>query len=336
MIKVGIYGATGYSGLELIKHLSNHPLVNINFATSRSHNGNTLNNVHPEAPNILLNDAQDINTKEVDVVFICLPHTSGIKLTKNALESGTKVIDLSADYRLQSPDSYLKWYNIKHDAPQLLETAVYGLSEINRSKIKNASLIANPGCYPTSILLPTIPLIRENQFDSTRPIIIDSKSGVSGAGRTPKQNLHFVEVSGNFQAYKIGKSHQHIPEMEEQIQKTTSQLPNIIFTPHLLPVPRGILSTIYFPLKSNFTEKEIRSIYSQKYAKEPFIKILNPEEPVSLKHVLHTNLCTINITVVNDLLIITSAIDNLVKGAAGQAIQNMNISFDIKETLSLI
>jgi len=335
VIKAGIYGATGYAGAELIRILSGHSEAEVYFATSRTHAGKNLNSIHPDAPNILLQDAEEVDLEQTDVVFLCLPSASGMPIVVDALEAGAKVIDLSADFRLNDANKYKDWYGTTHLAPDLLSEAVYGLSETNRSDLEDARLVANPGCYPTSFLLPIWPLISNNIFDNSRPIIVDSKSGVSGAGRSPKQHLHFVEVSGNFQPYKIGRVHRHVPEMEQQLLSWNSRFPELIFTPHLLPVPRGILSTIYLPVEPNTKEDDIRAICSKTYTNEPFVKLLPSSQNVSLAHVLHSNLCVFGLNLTGDTLIITSAIDNLVKGAAGQAVQNMNIVFGITETCGL-
>ena len=335
MIKAGIYGATGYAGAELIKILSGHPEADVIFAGSQTHAGKSLNSIYPDAPNVLLQDTDKIDLGQVDIVFMCLPSSSGMPIVVDALEAGVKVIDLSADFRLNDPNKYKNWYGTTHLAPDLLSKAVYGLSETNRSELIDANLVANPGCYPTSFLLPIWPLIINNMFDNSRPIIVDSKSGVSGAGRSPQQHLHFVEVSGNFQPYKIGRVHRHVPEMEQQLSSWNSRVPEVIFTPHLLPVPRGILSTIYLPIEPGIKEDHISAICSKTYANEPFVKLLPSSQNVSLAHVLHSNLCVFGIDLIGDTLIITSAIDNLVKGAAGQAVQNMNILYGITETCGL-
>ena len=335
MIKAGIYGATGYAGAELIKILSGHSEVEILFASSKTYAGMNLNSIHPDAPNILLQDTEKVDLHQADIVFLCLPSSKGMSIAVDALQAGVKVIDLSADFRLNDAIEFKNWYGTSHVAPDLLSEAVYGLSEANRSKLVDAKLIANPGCYPTSILLPIWPLTVNDMFDNNRPIIVDSKSGVSGAGRSPKQHLHFVEVSGNFQPYKIGRVHRHIPEMEQQLSHWNSSVPELIFTPHLLPVTRGILSTIYLPIAPGTKEDDIRAILGETYSDEPFIKLLPSNQNVSLAHVLHSNICVFGVNLTRDTLIITSAIDNLVKGAAGQAVQNMNIVYGITETCGL-
>jgi N-acetyl-gamma-glutamyl-phosphate reductase len=243
-------------------------------------------------------------------------------------------VDLSADFRLKSSRQYAAWYGVEHPAPELLAGAVYGLTEFTREQLPAARLVANPGCYPTSILLALRPLLMAGLADGT--IIADSKSGVSGAGRTPRQNTQFVEVAGNFSAYKIGRAHRHLPEIEQEMATWQPDPPTLIFSPHLLPVPRGILSTIYAPLKPGVTEEALHELYSLAYDGEPFVKVLPRGQQASLAHVVHTNRCAIGLTEVAGTLIITSAIDNLIKGAAGQAVQNMNLMFGLPETAGLL
>jgi N-acetyl-gamma-glutamyl-phosphate reductase len=250
-----------------------------------------------------------------------------------ALAAGARVVDLSADFRLKSSEQYAEWYGLDHPAPSLLVEAVYGLSEFSRPQIREARLVANPGCYPTSVLLALRPLLLAGLAAGT--IIADAKSGVSGAGRTPKQNTHFVEVTNNFSAYKIGRAHRHLPEMEQEITAWQEDAPPLIFTPHLLPVPRGILSTIYVPLRPDMTEEALHELYRLTYDGEPFVKVLPLGQQATLAHVVHTNRCAIGLTEAAGTLILTSAIDNLVKGAAGQAVQNMNLMFGLPETAGL-
>ena len=243
--------------------------------------------------------------------------------------------DLSADFRIKDVNTYNSWYDHAHPAPHLLEQAVYGLTEFVREQLPSAQLVANPGCYPTSVLMALKPLF-DAQIALSSPIIADSKSGVSGAGRSPKQNTHFVEVTNNFSPYKIGRAHRHLPEMEQAMSWWHSDPPQLIFSPHLLPVPRGILSTSYVPLAGDTDEEALRGIYGRFYANEPFVKVLPSGQLSSLAHAVHTNRCVISLTLVGNTLILTSAIDNLIKGAAGQAVQNMNVMFGLDETSGLI
>ncbi len=334
MIKVGIYGATGYTGYELVKLLGHHPAADIVFATSQSQAGKTLREVFPGAPALPLVAGEDAPLDKAGVVFLCLPHAAAAATAVVALEAGARVIDLSADFRLRDAATYAHWYAHDHPAPDLLAEAVYGLTEFVRPALPEARLVANAGCYPTSILLALRPLLTSDAPISG-PIIADSKSGVSGAGRAPSLTSHFVEVAGNFTPYKIGRAHRHLPEMEQAIGEWRSDAPPLIFSPHLLPVPRGILSTLYVTLGEDANVNELRDLYDAAYDDEPFINVLPAGQLASLAHVNHTNRCAIALTVSGRTLILTSAIDNLIKGAAGQAIQNMNVMFGCPETYGL-
>jgi len=334
MINAGICGASGYTGLELVERLSSHPRARIRFATSESCSGKPLSELFPGAPRLTLMSAQDAPLEEVDVVFLCLPHGAAAPAAVAALEAGARVIDLSADFRLRNPAVYARWYGLEHPAPHLLTGAVYGLTEFARAGLPGAQLVANPGCYPTSILLPLQPLLARGLVSGT--IIADSKSGVSGAGRTPRQHTHFVEVSGNFSPYAIGRTHRHLPEMEQALGWWGQAPARLVFSPHLLPVPRGILSTIYLSADGFPGEEELRALYQEAFAGEPFVHLLDHGRLPSLAHVVRTNRCVFSLTLADDTLIITSAIDNLVKGAAGQALQNMNVMFGLDETEGLV
>ena len=332
MIKVGVFGATGYTGVELIRILMRHPGVRVVFATSLSYAGKSLADVYASAPALSLITAEAASIDRVDVVFLCLPHAAAAGTAVAALAAGARVIDLSADFRLRDADAYAAWYDHQHPAPYLLAEAVYGLTEFARDEVVEARLVANPGCYPTSILLALQPLLAA-AVAVTGPIIADAKSGVSGAGRTPKQSTHFVEVADNFSPYQIGRTHRHLPEMEQMIAGWRKDSPPpLIFSPHLLPVPRGILATIYATLDEPGAEEALRTLYAEAYAGEPFVTILPAGQLASLAHVTHTNRCVISLTLAGNTLILTSAIDNLVKGAAGQAVQNMNVMFGCEET----
>ena len=335
MVKVGIYGATGYTGLELVKLLRRHPAADIAFIVSQSQAGQTLRDVFAAAPALPLLAAEDAPLDAADVVFLCLPHAAAAETALVALAAGVRVIDLSADFRLRDAATYRQWYAHAHPAPELLAEAVYGLTEVCRAELPGARLVANPGCYPTSVLLALRPLLRSD-VPLAGPIIADSASGVSGAGRTPTQTSHFVEVADNFSAYKIGRAHRHLPEMEQAIGDFRAGAPALIFSPHLLPVPRGILSTIYVQLAADVAEADLRALYRAAYDGEPFVEFLPPGETASLAHVNHTNRCVIGLKPVGRTLILTSAIDNLIKGAAGQAVQNMNGMFGCPETAGLL
>ncbi|MCA9961667.1 MAG: N-acetyl-gamma-glutamyl-phosphate reductase [Chloroflexota bacterium] len=332
-VKAGIFGATGYTGLELVQILTRHPEVEIGFVSSQSYAGQPLSAVFAAAPPLPLVAPGDAPLDAVDVVFLCLPHGAAAETAVLALNAGVKVVDLSADFRLKDVATYEQWYGVTHPAPELLAEAVYGLTEFARAEVAGARLIANPGCYPTSILLAVQPVLQAGLVTGT--IIADSKSGVSGAGRAPKQNTHFVEVADNFSPYNIGRVHRHLPEIEQGFGLWQTDPPALIFSPHLLPVPRGILSTIYVPLQPGWQLADISMLYAQTYADEPFVQVLAPGKLASLAHVTHTNRCAIGMAQAGDMLILTSAIDNLVKGAAGQAVQNMNVMLGLAETLGL-
>jgi len=335
MIKIGLFGATGYTGHELVKLLRHHPETEIVFATSQSHAGKTLNNIFPSAPPLPLISGEDAPLDEIECAFLCLPHAAAAVTAVRALAAGVRVIDLSADFRLRDASTYAEWYAHTHPAPDLLAEAVYGLTEVCRDKLPGARLVANPGCYPTSVLLALRPLLLSD-IAISGPIIADSKSGVSGAGRSPSATTHFVEVTDNFSPYKIGRAHRHLPEMEQAIHCWRQSAPSLIFSPHLIPTPRGILSTIYVTLNEDIDEGRLRELYLGTYSSEPFVRVLPPGQLASLAHVNHTNQCAISLTLTDRTVILTSAIDNLIKGAAGQAIQNMNVVFGYPETCGLI
>ncbi len=341
-INVAIIGASGYTGLELIKLLLNHKFVNLKYITSRQFENNFIKDIFPnffkyEDLKFISPDIEKISG-ECDLIFTALPHKASMEIVNELYSKGKKVIDLSADFRFEDYTLYEKYYDI-HKYPELNQKAVYGLPEINRDKIKNSSIVANPGCYPTSIILALYPLLK-HKIKIRSKIIADSKSGVSGAGRNPSLKTLFSEVNENFSAYNIGK-HRHQPEIEEQCEKIYGEKLKIIFTPHLLPLNRGILSTIYVDiLEPNVGFKNIYHIYEETFKKEYFVHILEPGKFPSLATVKNTNYCVLGLWYDENTsqLIIVSAIDNLIKGASGQAIQNMNImfNFDEKEGLDLI
>jgi N-acetyl-gamma-glutamyl-phosphate reductase len=270
----------------------------------------------------------------VDVAFTATTHAiTHTQARLAASDAGTRVVDLSSDFRLKSVGHYGGWYNVDHPAPHLLEEAVYGLTEVFRADLPQARLVANPGCYPTGVLLALRPLLEADAARGT--LVVDSKSGVSGAGRTPKQTTHFVEVADNFSPYNIGRTHRHVPEIEQNMRLWNGNPPGLVFSPHLLPVPRGILSTIYVSLPGGWTEKKVRELYAACYDGEPFIRVLGKGQLATLAHVNYTNRCALGLTLTKDTLIITAAIDNLVKGAAGQAVQNANAMFGLDEMVGL-
>lgn len=338
MIKVGIAGASGYTGVELVKLISNHPKAELCAVTSNSYKGKSLTDLFPSMrgfENLILEDL-DIKSLagKIDVMFLALPHKVSMKHVPALLEHNIKVIDLSADYRFTNAKAYESAYQ-EHSSKHLLKESVYGLSEIYRDKIKTANIIGNPGCYPTSILLPLIPLLNEGLILPGN-IISDSKSGVSGAGRSLSPAAHYCEVNESFTAYKIG-THRHTPEINEILGNHSQDEISITFVPHLLPLTRGMLSTIYVQGTSKANEKKIREVYTSYYGREPFVRLLDKDTYPAISHVKGTNCCDMGIRYneKTNQIIIVSAIDNLLKGAAGQAVQNMNILFGLKDETGL-
>lgn len=337
MIRVGIYGASGYTGLELLRILHGHPHVQLVFATAQSHAGSLLRDVFPVRWDIPLIAEAEADCSTVDAVFCCLPAGKAMETIALAHRHHVRAIDFSADFRFADAQTYAQWYGIPHSAPELLPLAVYGLPELYREQIRHASIVANPGCYPTSVLLALYPLLKEQLLLPDRPIIVDSKSGVSGAGRSPTLKTHFVEANENLSPYNVGRKHRHLPEMEQEITRLGGPSDQLIFTPHLLPVNRGILSTIYVSIPETSSAEAIHNRFCEAYAEEPFIWVLPPGQLATLAHAVHTNRCVLSLTQpMPGQLIICSAIDNLVKGAAGQAVQNFNLMFGLEETTGLV
>jgi len=339
MIRIGIFGATGYTGLELLKLLGRHPAARIAWLTSESSAGQRFGDVFAVPPPLgrqTLIPSAAADCASTDVVFCCLPHVAAQTHVAAARKAGARVIDLSADFRLRDAATYEKWYGHPHQHSELLDEAVYGLPELHRAAIAGASLIANPGCYPTSIILGLAPLAGAGWLAGT--IIADSKSGVSGAGRTPSLKTHFVEANENLSPYSIGRTHRHLPEMEQELGISESTNQRIIFSPHLVPINRGMLSTIYVSLPAGVTEGQVREAYAAMYAAEPFVYLLPKGQVATFAHTANTNYCAIGLTFVPDTstLIVTSSIDNLGKGAAGQALQNLNVMFGLDERTGLI
>ncbi len=339
-LKTVIIGASGYTGAELIRILLNHPQVEITALIANSNAGQKIEQLYPHLEPYglpALQKIEEIDFSKIDVAFGCLPHTTSQETFKQLLADGKnqhlKIFDLSADFRLEDPANYQKWYEHEHIAQNLQPQAVYGLSEIHRDKIKKANLIACPGCYPTSALLPLIPLLQNNLI-LAEGIIIDSKSGTSGAGRSVKQQNLFCEVNASVKAYGIGK-HRHIGEIEQELSKAAKTNIEIDFTPHLLPINRGIISTIYVKLQNGHTLADVKNCLNTKYEAEPFVQITEGEPAIS--DVASTNLCVITAKQgrTKDRIILVSVIDNLCKGASGQAVQNMNIVFGFDEKLGL-
>lgn len=335
-IKAGIVGATGYGGVELVRLLSSHPMVEIEAISSVSFGGEDISSIYPSlraGVNLILDDNQDSMIKKCDVIFASLPHGLSQELAGECIKNNKVFIDLGADFRLEKEEDYKWWYGEGFLDHQLQNQAVYGLSEIFKSEIKKAKLIANPGCYPTSAALALYPALKEGLIEADG-IIIDSKSGVTGAGRTMTQNTHFPECNEGFAAYNAG-GHRHIPEIEQVLSKFAGDSIKVSFTPHLLPINRGILSTIYCRLKGGM--EDVRKSYEEKYSDQPFIIVLRDGEYANIRNVRLSNNCHISLhhDIRTGRLIICSAIDNMVKGASGQAIQNMNLIFGFEETSGL-
>ncbi len=334
MIKTGIIGATGYAGSELVRILASHPNVKITTITSQSYKGKNYGEIYENFRHIE-KVCEEENIEEMaekcDVIFLALPHgvASG-KVTKEILDK-TKIIDLGADFRLQDAKVYEKWYKTPHNALDILPEAVYGLCEINREKIKGKRIIANPGCYTTCSILSLYPLVKEKMID-LKTIIIDAKSGVTGAGRGISLGTHYDEVNESIKAYKIA-SHRHTPEIEEQLSYASGEDIVLSFTPHLTPMNRGILATCYASLNNSYSYSDIKSAYNKYYKDEYFIRLTKEGIFPETKWVKGSNFCDIGFVIDErtNRIIVTGAIDNLYKGAAGQAVQNMNILFDIDE-----
>lgn len=338
MIKVGIYGGSGYTGQELLRLLIGHPDADVVAITSRKFKDIPLSEVYPAFAGMtdlrFVDSSPDQVGSSCDVVFLALPHGEAMAVAPAFIQAGIKVIDLSADFRLTDLAVYEAWY-VKHTAPDLLKRAVYGLPELYRAAVREANLVANPGCYPTSIILGIAPLLKEGCID-TASIIADSKSGASGAGREVQLGSLFCEVNGGFKAYKVGL-HRHTPEIEQELSLIAKGALKVSFTPHLVPVNRGILSTIYADLTTKVSVDEISEIYQTFYAGERFVRICPTGTLPNISSVNGSNFCDIGCVVDERTgrVIVVSAIDNLVKGASGQAIQNMNIMCGLPEDAGL-
>ncbi len=337
MHKVGVVGASGYAGGELVRLLSRHPSVKVEAIGSRTHRGKPLGQIFPSLllPDLPLKFVSPEDMDDCHYVFLAVPHGASSKLTGQMLDSGRRVIDIAADFRLKDPREYEAWYGAKHEAPQLIEQAVYGLPEIHRGEIGDAHLIANPGCYPTSAVLGLAPLMHNNVAE-TEPIIIDSLSGVSGAGRKEAALYHFPHCSENLLAYGIG-THRHTPEIEQELALLSGKTVKVMFTPHLVPVTRGILTTITVRLKRAMPTQEILGMYRDFYAREYFVRILKEPSLPQTKWVAGSNFCDIGVRFDSrtERAVVVVAIDNLGKGAASQAIQNMNIMAGFEETTGI-
>ena len=339
MFEIAIVGASGYTGLELIRILDRHPEVMITCLTSEQSAGKRISEVFPTLRSrcdLVLENLEPVRVAEkADIIFTALPHKAAMEVVPTFLELDKKVIDLSADYRITDPAVYSAWYE-PHLNPGNLEKAVYGLPELKRAKIKNTQLVANPGCYPTSIILALAPLLH-NGLIKLDSIIADSASGVTGAGRSAKVESLFCEVNEGYKAYGAGGVHRHIPEIEQELSLLSGTEIVLTFTPHLVPMDRGILSTVYAEPNTTVTRKDLVELYQEFYRNEFFMRILSSDNLPCTAHVRGSNFCDIAPLVDQRTgrIIIISAIDNLVKGASGQAVQNMNLLFGLDETAGL-
>lgn len=337
MIKASIVGATGYTGEELISILLDHPEAEITALTAKIDKPSPIAGLCPKfkgKTDLVCGDTVDVDAISAvsDFVFLALPHTVSVMFAPAFIEKGVKVIDLSADYRLPA-EVYSEWYNARHEQTSLIDKAVYGLPELFKNLIREADLIANPGCYPTSVILGAAPVFSEGVASSH--ISVDSKSGVTGAGRKAMIPLLFAEVNESVKAYKIGK-HQHMPEMSHYLSHVSKSVVDVLFVPHLIPVNRGILSTMYIDLTADIGEADIFKMYKDFFSDAPFVRVYGPGEYPATAQVVGTNYCDIGLAVRGKKLVVVSCIDNLKKGAAGQAVQNMNIMAGIDEKSGLL
>ncbi len=339
MIKVGIIGSTGYAGGELVRLLMNHKEAEIKWYGSRSYVDKKYADVYQNFFQIVDDKCMDDNMEaladEVDVIFTATPQGLCASLVNEDILNKVKIVDLSSDFRIKKIETYEQWYGIEHKAPQFIEEAVYGLCEINREEIKSARLIANPGCYPTCSTLSIYPLAKEGLIDMNT-VIIDAKSGTSGAGRGAKMDNLYCEVNENIKAYGVAV-HRHTPEIEEQLSYASGEEVYLNFTPHLVPMNRGILITAYATLKKEVTYEEVKAIYDKYYADEKFVRVLEKDVCPQTKWVEGSNYVDVNFKIDprTNRIIMMGAMDNLVKGAAGQAVQNMNLMFGFKESEGL-
>lgn len=339
MIKVGIIGATGYAGSELVRILLGHKDVEIKWYGSRSYIDKKYASIYQNFFQLVdancMDDNMEVLADQVDVIFTATPQGLCASLVNEEILSKVKIIDLSADFRIKDVKVYEEWYKLEHKSPQFIEEAVYGLCEINREDVKKARLVANPGCYTTCSILTCYPLVKEGIIDPNT-IIVDAKSGTSGAGRGAKVDNLFCEVNENMKAYGVA-THRHTPEIEEQLGYACGEKITINFTPHLVPMNRGILATAYASLKKDVTYEEVKAIYDKYYADEKFIRVLEKDVCPQTKWVEGSNYVDVNFKIDprTNRIIMMGAIDNLVKGAAGQAVQNMNLMFGLKESEGL-
>ena len=335
MIKVGIVGGTGYTGVELLRLLVSHPQVKIEVITSRANAGTPVAELYPNLRGVIEHNFSEPEIeayRNCDLVFFATPNTIAMQQAKELLAAGMKLIDLAADFRIKDIDVWEKWYGATHACPELVKEAVYGLPEMNREAIKSASLVANPGCYPTSVILAMLPLLKNKMIKSSI-IIADCKSGTSGAGRNANVGTLFCEITDSFKAYGVS-GHRHLPEIRQIFQLTDAEA-DLVFIPHLLPIIRGIHATVYADAKGS--ADDVQQLYEQFYKNEPFVDVMPAGSMPETRSVKGANTCRIAVHYLaqSNKYVVLSVIDNLVKGAAGQAVQNMNLMFGLNETVGL-
>ena len=337
MIKIGIVGASGYSGSEVLRFLVNHPgELHVALCTSETYAGQCIDSVLPNLRGFLSSkfEALDLDSLKdrVDAVVLAVPHKVAMSFVPKILAQGLRIVDFSADYRLEDAETYEAWYHVEHTSTSLLSRSVYGLPERYRDCIRSAQLVANPGCYPTSAILAAMPFLKYGvvELDS---IIVDSKSGISGAGPKPSENTHYANRASNCIAYNIGV-HRHTPEIEQELSAVASERVRVTFTPHLVPMTRGILSTVYMRLTEDISTEQALHMYAKFYAHEPFVRVLPTGTYPQTKAVLGSNYCDVGLEVDTRTrrIVAMAALDNLGKGAAGAVVQNLNLMFDFKET----
>lgn len=326
-LQVAIIGASGYSGVELVKILFRHPEVELVHVIGSSTVGQRLDDIYPifrENTDLVIEAFQIEPLKEMDFVFLALPHGEAMKRVPELIGAGIRVIDFSGDFRFKSSEIYERWYKLPHTAPDILEKAVYGIPELFKDEIRNCQLLANPGCYPTGAILALAPILSQEYVDTTS-LAITSMSGTSGAGRKAKLDLIFSEVNETVKAYRVG-NHQHTPEIKTTLERVAGRELNLLFIPHLIPITRGIYTTICLPLKEVVERERVLRVYQEFYKDASFVRVLE-DRPPEIKFVTGTNYCDIGVAIdeTQKFVIVTSTIDNLIKGAAGQAIQNMNL-----------
>jgi N-acetyl-gamma-glutamyl-phosphate reductase len=335
-VRVSVLGASGYTGGELTRLLSGHPEVRLVHLTASQHEGRSVGEVFPNLRGAVDQALEPADVGRVgrdsDVVFVALPHGLALQVVPELLAAGARVVDLGPDFRLRDPEQYARWYRQEHTAPDLLAEAAYGLTELNRARVRTARLVANPGCYPTAAVLALAPLVQAGLVGG--PVVVDAKSGVSGAGRSPSLGTHFGEVNENVKPYNLG-THRHQPEMEQALADCGAPV-RVLFAPHLIPMTRGILATCYVPLSRPVSQDAAGALYREAYGAEPFVRVLEQELPQT-KATYGSNFCDVTVRVDPDrgLAVAVAALDNLVKGAAGQAVQNLNVMLGLPETEGL-